>query len=105
MMLRMMMMMMMNLTKLEDLCDQTAASLAVIHRFMATHVENGREGEGLSRIRTISETSEQPDFDKEDKFRLALRSAPLDRTGRAKSPFSFETKKIPRSPTNSKLNL
>ena len=93
-----------NLTKLEDLCDQTAASLAVIHRFMATHVENGREGEGLSRIRTISETSE-PDFDKEDKFRLALRSAPLDRTGRAKSPFSFETKKIPRSPTNSKLNL
>ena len=95
-----------NLTKLEDLCDQTAASLAVIHRFMATHMEDGRiEEEAAVRTRTVSETSGH-DFEREDRFRLALRSAPLDRTGRAKSPFSFETKKMPRSPpTSSRLNL
>ena len=32
-MIMMMTMVMTNLTKLEDLCDQTAASLAVIHRY------------------------------------------------------------------------
>ena len=93
-----------NLTKLEDLCDQTAASLAVIHRFMATHMEDGRIEEEATRTRTVSETSGH-DFDREDRFRMALRSAPLDRTGRAKSPFSFETKKMPKSPSNSRLNL
>lgn len=50
-----------NFVRLEELCEQTATSLAVIHRFMAAQVEEREEEETDSRAksRTVSERSNQ----------------------------------------------